>query len=104
MIRDILTVMWKEWKEFIRLFVGEGKGRFVPLIFIAILLVFLYRAAIPEMLTQARGIIDSAMGKVFFEVLIPISALYFLFFVVSKRLFGLIEENLKIPGYEFERR
>jgi polar amino acid transport system permease protein len=63
-----------------------------------------YVVAIPEMLTQARGIIDSSMGKVFFEVLIPISILYFIFFEVSNKLFGVIENNLRIPGYELERR
>lgn len=63
-----------------------------------------YVVAIPEMLTQARGIIDSAMGKLFFEILIPVSALYFLFFVLSNKLFGIIERKLRIPGFEYQRK
>jgi ABC-type amino acid transport system permease subunit len=60
--------------------------------------------AIPEMLTQARGIIDSAMGKVFFEVLIPVSILYYLLFKASNYLFNILDRKLKIPGFELERR
>ncbi len=63
-----------------------------------------YLVAIPEMLTQARGIIDSAMGKVFFEVLIPVSLIYFGLFVLSNKLFEMLDEKLKIPGFELERR
>jgi polar amino acid transport system permease protein len=63
-----------------------------------------YVVAIPEMLTQARGIIDSAMGQVFFEVLIPVSLLYFGLFVLSNKLFELLDEKLRIPGFELERR
>jgi len=63
-----------------------------------------YLVAIPEMLTQARGIIDSAMGQVFFEVLIPVSLLYFGLFVLSNKLFELLDEKLRIPGFELERR
>jgi polar amino acid transport system permease protein len=63
-----------------------------------------YLVAIPEMLTQARGIIDSAMGKVFFEVLIPVSLLYYLLFWLSNKLFFMLDDKLKIPGFELERR
>ncbi|MFW6361413.1 MAG: amino acid ABC transporter permease [Spirochaetota bacterium] len=63
-----------------------------------------YLVAIPEMLTQARGIIDSAMGRVFFEVLIPVSLIYFGLFVLSNKLFEMLDEKLKIPGFELERR
>lgn len=63
----------------------------------------IYIVAIPEMLTQARGIIDSAMGRVFFEVLIPVSLIYFGLFVLSNKLFELLDEKLKIPGFELER-
>jgi polar amino acid transport system permease protein len=63
-----------------------------------------YLVAIPEMLTQARGIIDSAMGKVFFEVLIPVSILYYLLFKASNYLFNILDRKLKIPGFELERR
>lgn len=63
-----------------------------------------YLVAIPEMLTQARGIIDSAMGKVFFEVLIPVSILYYLLFKASNYLFNILDNKLKIPGFELERR
>ncbi|MBN2049489.1 MAG: amino acid ABC transporter permease [Spirochaetales bacterium] len=59
-----------------------------------------YVVAIPEMLTEARGIIDSAMGKVFFEVLIPVSVLYFLLFVFANRIFESLNRKLKIPGFE----
>lgn len=63
-----------------------------------------YLVAIPEMLTQARGIIDSSMGQVFFEVLIPVALLYYLLFELSNKLFLILEEKLKIPGFELERR
>jgi polar amino acid transport system permease protein len=63
-----------------------------------------YVVAIPEMLTQARGIIDSSMGKVFFEVLIPVALLYWLLFQLSNKLFLILEKKLQIPGFELERR
>ncbi len=63
-----------------------------------------YLVAIPEMLTQARGIIDSAMGQVFFEVLIPVALLYYVLFRISNKLFEYLDEKLKIPGFELERR
>jgi len=56
------------------------------------------------MLTQARGIIDSAMGQVFFEVLIPVALLYYVLFRISNKLFEYLDERLKIPGFELERR
>jgi len=63
-----------------------------------------YLVAIPEMLTMARGVIDSAMGKVFFEVLIPVALMYYLLFLLSNKLFLLLDDKLKIPGFELERR
>lgn len=63
-----------------------------------------YMVAIPEMLTQARGIIDYAGGKVFFEVLLPVAGLYFVFFVLANKVFGRIEERLRIPGFELSGR
>ena len=63
-----------------------------------------YMVAIPEMLTQARGIIDYAGGKVFFEVLLPVAGLYFVFFVLANKIFGRIEERLRIPGFEMMGR
>jgi len=59
-----------------------------------------YVVAIPEMLTEARGVIDSAMGKVFFEVLIPVSILYFILFVCANKLFEALDRKLKIPGFD----
>ncbi len=59
-----------------------------------------YFVAIPEMLTQGLGIIDSAMGRVFYEILIPISLIYFILFLLSNKLFRLIEKKLQIPGFE----
>ncbi len=63
-----------------------------------------YIVAIPEMLTQARGIIDSSMGKVFFEVLIPVALLYWVLFQLSNKLFLILEKKMQIPGFELERR
>ncbi|HDQ13863.1 MAG TPA: amino acid ABC transporter permease [Sediminispirochaeta sp.] len=63
-----------------------------------------YLVAIPEMLTQARGIIDSAMGRVFFEVLIPVSIIYYLLFYFSNRLFLALDKKLRIPGFETDQR
>jgi ABC-type amino acid transport system permease subunit len=44
------------------------------------------------------------MGKVFFEVLIPVSILYYLLFKASNYLFNILDRKLKIPGFELERR
>ncbi len=63
-----------------------------------------YLVAIPEMLTQARGIIDSAMGKVFFEVLIPVALLYYILFQVANKLLMILDRKLRIPGFETESR
>jgi polar amino acid transport system permease protein len=63
-----------------------------------------YMVAIPEMLTQARGVIDYAGGKVFFEILLPVAAMYFVFFVLANKIFGRIEARLRIPGFELEGR
>jgi ABC-type amino acid transport system permease subunit len=44
------------------------------------------------------------MGKVFFEVLIPVALLYYLLFQLSNKLFHILEKKLEIPGFELERR
>jgi polar amino acid transport system permease protein len=62
-----------------------------------------YAVGIPEMLTQARGIIDAQMGKVFFEVLIPVAVLYYILFALSNKLLNILDKKLEIPGYEAER-
>jgi polar amino acid transport system permease protein len=62
-----------------------------------------YAVGIPEMLAKARGIIDSEMGKVFFEILIPVAVLYYILFAISNKLLNILEDKLKIPGFEMER-
>ncbi len=62
-----------------------------------------YAVGIPEMLAKARGIIDSEMGRVFFEILIPVAVLYYILFAISNKLLNILEDKLKIPGFEMER-
>ncbi len=61
-----------------------------------------YLVAIPEMFTEATGIIDASAGKVFFEILLPVSVLYFILFFLSNKLFGLVQKRLEIPGFEYK--
>ncbi len=62
-----------------------------------------YAVGIPEMLTKARGIIDAEVGKVFFEILIPVAILYYILFAISNKLLKFLEDKLKIPGFEMQR-
>jgi ABC-type amino acid transport system permease subunit len=55
------------------------------------------------MLTKARGIIDAEVGKVFFEILIPVAILYYILFAISNKLLNVLEDKLKIPGFEMQR-